>query len=137
MSFVLEIEVAELDWELAEQLERRTIDAGCIAVHPGRRRRWLRPREPSLRIDADRDEVPVLSDEADWDEPAFTLDERGRDLLAQTISVLDEALTTSWSLRAYWTGDPLLQEPKVTARDLSKLIRDSAMDRETRYRVRR
>jgi hypothetical protein len=58
VSFILELEVAGLDWELAEELERRTIDAGCIAVHPGRRRRWFRRRPPSLWIEDERDEVP-------------------------------------------------------------------------------
>jgi hypothetical protein len=117
MSFVLELEVTGLDWELAGELEHRTIDAGCIVVHPGSRRRWFRRRQPSLWIEDERDEVPVLSDQADWDEPAFTLDERGRELLAQTISILDEALTGSWALRAYWVGDPLRHERAVNADD--------------------
>ncbi len=137
MSLFLELAVADIDWELAEQLERRTTSAGCIAVHPGPRRRRFRPREPSLWIDDERDEVPVLSDQAHWGEPAFTLDERGRELLVQTISILDEALTSNWSLRAYWVGDPLRHEREITARELSQLVRHSALDRETRYRVKR
>ena len=79
--------------------------------------------------------MPVLSDHTDWDEPAFTLDELGRELLAQTISILDEALTSTWSLRAYWVGDPLRHEREVTADELSQLVRNSALDRETLYGV--
>lgn len=135
MSFVLELEMAELDWELADRLDRRTLDAGCIAVHPGPRRRWFRRREPSLTIDHERDRVPVLSDQADWDETAFTLDERGRELLAQTISILDDELTGSWSLRACWVDDPVRHERDVTADELAELVRSSGLDRTTRYRV--
>jgi hypothetical protein len=136
VSFVLELEVSELDWELAERLERRTIEAGAITVHPGRRRRWFRPRPPSLWIEDQRDGVPVLSDQADWDQDAFTLDEQGRELLAKTISILDQALACSWSLRAYWVGDPLQHEHETTAPELAELVRHSALDRKTRYRVR-
>lgn len=135
MSFVLELEVAGLDWELAEQLERQTIDACCIAVHPGPRRRWLRACEPSLWMDDERDEVPVFSDQADLHEPAFTFDERGGELLTRTIAILDEALNSGWSLRAYWVADPLRNERDVTAEELSKLVGTSALDRKTRYHV--
>jgi len=55
---------------------------------------WFRLRGPSLWIDEERDEVPVISDQADWDETAFTLDERGRELIAQTISIPS---TKRWS----------------------------------------
>jgi hypothetical protein len=82
-----------------------------------------------------RDDVPVLSDDADWSEHAFTLDERGRELLARTISLLADELRSGWALRAYWVGDPCEEERTVTGHELVELVRSSALERTTRYRV--
>jgi hypothetical protein len=103
-------------------------------VLAGRRRRWWRDLEPSIHFDWERAQE-VLDDQANWDEDAFTLSRRGREALAATVLTLGEMLKPGWTLRAYWGGDPVRNEPSVTAPELASLARQSRLDRYTLYRV--
>ena len=137
MSFILELDAPPVGPEVGEQLERATQAEGYLPVRARRQRRWTRRRKPELRLALrdERDEIPVLSDQADWSESAFTLDERGRELLARTISLLAQELDPGWTLRAYWVGDDCEEERTVTKDELVELIRTSQLNRTTRYRV--
>ncbi len=136
MSFLLELDVPDATWEDAERLERATSPAGYLPVRAHPRRRWLRPARPRLILHESRDGVDVLSDNADWSEKAFRLDERGRELLARTVALLAENLRPGWGLQAYWDGDDCQEERNVSRDELVKLVRASSLDRSTRYRVR-
>ena len=135
MSFILELDAPDVDRETAERLERATEAAGYLPVRAPRKRRWRRQAERGLSILDRRDDINVLSDDADWSEDAFTLDERGRELLAQTVSLLARELHAGWALRAFWVGDPCKDERAVTGDELVELVRGSALERTTRYRV--
>ncbi len=135
MSFILELDAPDVDPETAERLERATQEAGYLPVRARRGRRWRRRAEMGLSIFDGRDDVHVLSDDADWSEDAFTFDERGRELLAQTVSLLAHELEPGWALRAYWVGDPCKDERTVTGDELAELVRSSALERTARYRV--
>lgn len=90
MSFMLELLVPDLDWELAEQIEQATEGPGSLRIHACPRRRWLRPRRPSLWMEDELDEeTPVLDDQADWGEHEFTLHPAGREALARSLRTLD------------------------------------------------
>ena len=121
--------------ETARRLEEATEQADYLPVGASQRRRWRRAAEMELTLQDRRGDVPVLSDDADWSEDAFTLDDRGRELLARTVSLLAEELRPGWGLRAYWAGDPCEEERAVTADELVDLIRSSALARTVRYRV--
>jgi len=136
LSFVLVLKVPGLDWTLAETVEAGTRDAGCLVAEVLPRRKWLRPQRPRLFLGDERDGVTVLSDDADRDETAFTFSEGGAELLARTVLVLAEILPAGWSLQACWVDDPVSTERDVSSGELAQLARESALDRETRYRVR-
>ena len=135
MSFILELEAPRVDEETARRLEQATEQADYLPVRASRRRRWRRASETGLTLRDRRGDVPVLSDDADWSEDAFTFDERGRELLARTVSLLADDLRPGWALRAYWVGDPCEEERAVTADELVDLVRSSALQRIVRYRV--
>ena len=102
----------------------------------GRRRRWFRPQPPSLWGSEELpDGTPVLDDQADWDEEAFTLDPVGREALARTLLLLGDRVEPGWSLQVYWVGDPVEEEVELTASELAALARASELVRTTRYRV--
>ena len=135
MSFELDLQVPDLDRALAERLRDATEAAGGLRVLvAGRRRRWLRSR-PRVFLEANHDDVPVLSDDADWEQPAFSLDDRGRELLARAIEIIGQTAPPGWSLRAAWVDDPVEREVVVTAEELAELARSSRLDRTTRYNV--
>ena len=136
MSFLLELDVPEASWQIAENLERATAAAGYLRLRVHPRRRWLRPSKPRLSLNDSRDGVDVLSDNADWVETAFTLEESGRELLARTVALLADNLQPGWALRAYWDGDECHGERTVSCDELVELIRASSLERSTRYRVR-
>src|SRR4051812_29604581 len=104
MSFILELEAPGVDEETARSLEEATEQADYLPIRASRRRRWRRASETELTLRDRRGDVPVLSDDADWTEDAFTFDERGRELLARTVSLLAGDLRPGWALRAYWVG---------------------------------
>jgi hypothetical protein len=135
VSFILELDAPDVDQATAARLAHVTQEPGYLPVLAPRRRRWSRRAATGLSLRDERDEVPVLSDAADWSEQAFTLDERGRELLAATISLLATELQPGWALRAYWVGDACEEEQIVTGEELIDLVRRSALDRTTRYRV--
>ena len=135
MSFILELHAPPVDDETARRLEQATEQADYLPVRAARRRRWRRPAVTTLWLPDQRDDVPVLGDGADWSEDAFTLDERGRELLACTVSLLAHELSPGWALRAYWVGDPCEEERAVTADELADLVRNSALRRAILYRV--
>ena len=124
-----------MDPETASGLEKATEEAGYLPLRASRRRRWRRRAKSGLSLRDRRDEIYVLSDDADWSETAFTLDESGRELLSRTISLLAQDLQPGWSLRAYWVGDSCENERAVTSDELVELVRTSALERTTRYRV--
>jgi hypothetical protein len=131
MSFVLELSTPKLDPDVAERIERTTHRPGHVPVQRARQRSG-----GALRIE-DRllDGTPVLDDQANWDEDAFTLNPSGRDALARTLLLLSELLSPGWALRAYWIGDPIQHEQPITAERLAELARRSALARTTRYVV--
>lgn len=77
----------------------------------------------------------MLGDDAKESERTFTLSDDGRDRLAATVLVLAEVLQPGWGVRAYWVGDALQEVRVATAEELADLVRSSALDRGTLYRV--
>jgi hypothetical protein len=108
-------------------------EAGGVRIDPRPRRRWLRPPLATLVPHPDVDRV--IAEEADWSEPAFSLDPERGERLARTVEVLGAQLPAGWSLRAYWVGDPEEGEQPVTAAELADLTRASRLERGVRYRV--
>src|SRR6266545_3032679 len=127
MSFLFELDAPGCTAEMAEQLERATEETGYLPVRAAHRERWRRRGQTGLSLWPERDGIHVLSDAADWSEDAFTFDERGREMLARTISLLADALQPGWALRAYWDGDPCQEERSVTRDELVELVLRSAL----------
>lgn len=62
MSLLLELEIPDLDWELAEQLIAETSGEGVLRVYGPRRRRWL-PGKPRLLTEESLDDGTSVFDE--------------------------------------------------------------------------
>ena len=133
MSFHLELDLPRIEWEDAHRLRQALKEARAYPIDPRPRRRWLRPRLASLSAHPDVHEL--LADDADWDQPAFSLDSRRAERLARTIEVLGLRLGPDWTLRACWVGDPVETERELTAGELAALTRASRLERRVRYRV--
>jgi hypothetical protein len=108
----------------AERAAAAAAKPGHVAVIPGRRRRWARALTPSVHFDWETG-TGRRSDDADWNEEAFTFSEEGRRKLTATVLALSEALEPGWGIRAYWAGDPLNAEQEVTVRERVDLIQQS------------
>ena len=125
--------VMHLDsWDDVDRLEAATSGPGFVPVTGGRRRGWLGERAPQAYI---RSPEAVLADDADFEEEAFTLTADGREALARTVLAVHGVLGDGWALRSSWVGDPILDEPTVTAAELADLARRSALRRDTMYWV--
>ena len=133
MSFFLELDLPRLGWDEAHRLRVALEEAGGFRIDPRPRRRWLRPPLATLVPHPEVDRV--IAEEADWSEPAFSLDPERGERLARTIEVLGAQLSPGWSLRAYWVGDPEEAEQPVIAAELAELTRASRLERRVRYRV--
>lgn len=132
MSYELYLVMHLGSWEDVERLEAATSGPGLVPVTGGRRRGWLGERAPQAYI---REPEGVLADDAGPGEEAFTLSAEGREALARTVLAVREVLGDGWALRSSWVGDPIREEPTVTAEQLADLARRSALRRDTMYWV--
>ena len=133
MSFYLDLRVPELDEQLARHLEVAAREAGGLPVITQPRRWWWRRIEVHLHEYAgDRH---LLSDDADFDKPAFALDPEVRELLARSIEAIGAVAPPGWSIHAGWVDDDVERIASVTPAELAQLARESALLRTVRYRV--
>jgi len=78
----------------------------------------------------------LLTDEAEWDAPAWDMDPQLLPLLAATIDVLADALPQGFAFRATWTGSEVRAERDLSAAQLRDVILSSSLNGFTRYVVR-
>jgi hypothetical protein len=133
MSFVLEIDVPNLTFAqadaVAKEVEvRRTWP---ISVE----RKGLIRKQPRLFAPSDVDGAHLLADEAEWDEPAWKMNESLLPRLAETIRVLGEILPQGFTFRATWVSDPTRDEKVLLATELAELVLASELNEYTSYRV--
>jgi len=140
VSFTLELAVEGLTTEQgrAVEAECRRRSAWPVSLVVGRRRfGLLRPCEtgPSLVMPEQVDGRHLLSDDADWDAPAWRTDPELVAPLAEAIRVLGDELPQGFTLRATWVGSEARAEQVVTADELAELAERSQLNEFTRYRV--
>lgn len=142
MSFLLELIVDELTEEQGRTVERVCQERDAWPVHyaPRRRRRWaiFGPREvgPALWMPEQLDKGHhLLSDEAEWDAPAWAMEPELLPRFAEAIRILGEELPQGFTLRATWVGSEIREERELDADDLADLALASSLNEFTRYRV--
>jgi hypothetical protein len=136
MSFELLLEVPQLTWAQAETIAAHCAGPGMLAVDVWPKRGWLRPQAPSLTIrDCDDTGRHLLAEDAKWDTPAWKMDPAVVPLLAATVQCLCRQAPQGFSLRATWSGDPLRHRLEVSCHQLLAIVRSSAMNTHTQYRV--
>jgi hypothetical protein len=81
------------------------------------------------------DDRHLLSDEAEWDAPAWAMEPDLLPALAEAIRVLGDELPQGFSLRATWAGSEVRHDCVLTAQELAELVLASSLNEFTRYRV--
>jgi hypothetical protein len=136
-----ELDVPDLTWTQAERVAAACTGPQMLAVTTGPRRRWFRPRPPTLWIsqyDADgRHLLADDADDADWDQPAWKMNPQVIPLLARTIQTLCRQLPQGFVLRAASIDDSVHadRERDVSCQELLGIVRASAMNPRVGYRV--
>jgi len=135
VSFAIVVEpVSPLSMDDVQELRRALAEQGGLDVGVRERRRWTRPRIEYLMLDDERDGVDVFGDDADPDDGTLRLTDAGSVLLATTIEAIGRHLG-SWSLRIGWLGDRPAMSEVVTAAELARRTRRSALRADTTYVV--
>lgn len=135
MSFLLVLEVPDLAWEQADAVERACREPGHWPVVAGPRSRRRREQPPTLWMPEALDGRHLLSDEADWEAPAWDMDRDLLRLLAATIGTLAEHLPQGFAFRATWGGDEVREEREVSPGELRRIVLGSELNQYTRYVV--
>jgi len=135
MSFVLELEVPGLTWTQVDELVLAVADSEGWPVGAAPRRRWGREQAPALLLlDASGDRQ-LLSDDAEWDAEAWSMDRELLPRLATTLRLLCERLPQGFAFRATWTGSEVRVERRLSCDELVRLTLDSRLNEFTRYVV--
>jgi hypothetical protein len=138
---MLEIVVEDLTEEQGRAVEFRCREQAAWPVQfkPARQRRFavLGPhRGPQLympdRLDDGRE---LLGDDAEWDAPAWVMNEGVLPALAASVRLLGMELPQGFTFRATWVGSAVRQERVLTADALARIVLDSALNQFTLYRV--
>ncbi|HEX5979968.1 MAG TPA: hypothetical protein VFY52_02660 [Thermoleophilaceae bacterium] len=142
MSFVLELSVDGLTEEQGRAIAKACRDRGAWPIEflPRRRRRLgvFRPKEGGPRLsmpdglDGDRH---LLTDDAEWDAIAWTMQPELLPALAEAIRVLAEKLPQGFALRATWVGSEVREVRVLSAGELIELVLASQLNEFTSYRV--
>lgn len=82
-----------------------------------------------------RDGRHLLSDDAEWDAPAWAMQPDFLAPLAGAIRVLGELLPQGFTFRATWVGSEVREERDLTADELAGIALSSQLNEFTRYRV--
>ena len=77
----------------------------------------------------------VLSEEAEWDAPAWAMRPEVLPPLADAVRVLGEQLAQGFAFRATWVGSEVREERILSAHELADLILVSQLNEFTVYRV--
>jgi hypothetical protein len=133
VSLLLQLDIPDLDWELAEQLMDRTRRTDALRVYGPRRRRWWSGK-PYLLIEETLDDGTSVFDEDAVDDDAAAIAPSCREMLARTLLFLAEALQPGWRFHAGWVDD-WDREVEIGAVELADLARHSQLDASVKYRV--
>jgi hypothetical protein len=77
----------------------------------------------------------LLTDDADWDAPFWSMRPEALDPLAQTLEAVGAAAPEGFTVAALWAGDAPSQEQYVSLEGLIALARAGRLGTRTRYRV--
>jgi len=77
----------------------------------------------------------LLTDDADWDEPAWTMEPKGLAELAVTLGWLHGQLPQGFEFFAAWPPDDIDTTVDVSIDELVALVRESRIGTRSRYRV--
>jgi len=143
VSFLLELEVEGLSHGQGAIVEASARERGTWPVYfsPRHCRRYFsilgrREAGPVLwmpeQLDSDRH---ILSEDAQWDSPAWKMEPALLPSLGQAVRLLGEVLPQGFSFRATWTGSKVREEQVLCADELEDLVLSSKLNEFTRYRV--
>ena len=77
----------------------------------------------------------LVTDDAEWDAIAWTMDPELLPALAEAMRVLGEKLPQGFALRATWVGSEVREVRVVSADELIDLVLASRLNEFTSYRV--
>ncbi len=90
---------------------------------------------PALRMPENVADVHLLSDEAEWDAPAWAMEPELLPPFAEAVRVLGEELPQGFALRATWVGSEVREKRVLGAHELAELVLASQLNKFTRYGV--
>ncbi len=135
MCLVLSIKLSEKDALLAEQIAVASTFSEGLEVQA--KQRWLRRRTPFLSIfeHSQGCACSLLTDDADWDAPAWDMHELALPKLASTLRKLRDSCSQGFVFEAMWIGDAPAEERRVTIDELVEIIREGKVGTKTKYHV--
>jgi len=135
MSFVVRVEVVGLTWEQAEEPVEAGADPHGLVLYRSRRPRFFgRSDSPELFISDYHEGRQILSADADWDAPTWSMERDLLPRLATTLRCLCRQLPDGFTFIAGWIGDEE-HDRELNCDEVVDLAERSALNPKTRYLV--
>jgi hypothetical protein len=135
MCLSVAVELVGLDRDAVTSLVATLGSADLLRIEVSPKR-WFGSKTPYLLPSEDGGcACSLLSDDADWNAPAWAMEAHLRPKLAATLTAIGQAITCPMVLEALWAGDSPSETVDLDLEVLSDLAARSQLGTKTRYRV--